>query len=71
MEIIKHGKEYYKKTCSQCGCEFGFNSREIKTHRKYYYNYENSKVKVVSLVNCPECGKGIELSNDTFPIMEK
>lgn len=65
MEIIKHGKEYYTKTCEQCGCEFKFNGLEIENHRKDYYDYENLKVTIVKTVNCPECGNIIELSNNT------
>ena len=67
MEIIKHGKEYYTKTCSQCGCEFKFNGLEIETHRCYY---EKSKITIVKTVICPECGNKIELSNNAVWIRE-
>ncbi len=70
MEIIKHGKEYYSKTCENCGCVFTFNRNEIKRNEQHYYDFREHTIKTSSAITCPECGEIIELSNDTLVIKE-
>ena len=62
MEVIKHGKEYYTKTCEKCGCEFSFASAEVKIDEKTHFNYDRVKRITIRFTYCPECGACIELN---------
>ena len=44
IKVIKHGKETFKAVCPICGCEFSYQSEDLKEDR--FHNH---------YVECPDC----------------
>ena len=44
IKVIKHGKETFKAVCPICGCEFSYQTEDLKEDR--FHNH---------YVECPDC----------------
>lgn len=60
MRIIKHGSKTKTRICFDCGCEFEFTKSEEKNT---WINspFDNRLMESYHWINCPECGKEIEV----------
>ena len=65
IKIIKHGeKKKFTKTCPDCGCEFEFETEDLKTDYEFCLTSYPGQYR--RYVLCPECGK--KLYHDTISI---
>ena len=48
IKVIKHGKETFKAVCPICGCEFTYQSEDLK--EDIFHNH---------YVECPDCKNGV------------
>lgn len=64
MEIIKHGKNYQKQICMDCGCEFSFHFNEIKIKYQEVVDYYS----IYNYIDCPECNNKIILNEEQIEI---
>ena len=65
IKVIKHGKETFKAVCPICGCEFSYQSEDLKEDRFHNHYIEcpdckqivsheyESKNKSITLTKCP------------------